>query len=56
MVILVNFGEFKMIADNKRNQKTQIPDGKTPGNFVFKASHGQPSKAVCYPACGGLLF
>lgn len=45
-----------MTTDNKRNQKEQEPDGKTPGIFVYKASGEQPSKAVCCLSLPGVFI
>jgi len=46
-----------MTVDNKRNQKEQKPDGKTPGIFVYKAPGEQPSKAAyCLCLLGAFLF
>jgi hypothetical protein len=45
---------LKMTVDNKRIQKEQEPDGKTPGIFVYKAPGEQPSKAaycLSLPGC-----
>ena len=45
-----------MTTDNKRNQKEQEPDGKTPGIFVYKAPGEQPSKAVCCLSLPGCFY